>query len=218
MHPEVGSDARAKCPICGMDLEAVAPSASVAGTRGKSGYETYDVARRRGYGPDKPSPASVDADGSVLAVVYADELVARDPGERAVFATAQAPELRVEVVETEEREPWDRSTFRVHFRPAEGGVSLRPHDVGWLRFVARAPGPQVVPAAAVLEGNDGPYVLVASSEPGEPGPRPIRAGRVFGGFAAIVSGLGASDRVLTGGALQRDAERRLGLRTESEPR
>jgi Heavy metal binding domain len=211
MHAEVTSTARGTCPICGMDLEQVGATGggALAGVRAST-YQTYDTARRRAYGPDMPAAAWVEDDGTVSAILYTDELVAWAPDARAVFSTSSAPGFRTDVRATGEApEPWDNSTRRVHFRPDTDAPTLHPRDVGSLRLAARFPEPPVIPYSAVLEDAEGPYVLVRSPDGQMLGKRPVQIGRVFGGMAAVVSGLRPTERVLTGSTFFVDAERRL---------
>jgi hypothetical protein len=219
MHAEVTSAVPGVCPICRMDLEPVNTSASgtPSNTVKASTYQTYDTARRRAYGPDMRAPAWVDGEGGgVTAVLYNDELASRVPEQRAVFSPSSAPGSSVEVRATAESpEPWDRSTSRVHFR-ADATTHLHPDEVGWLRLAVRPPEPPVIPSSAILEGPDGPYVLVASSDARTLTKRPVKIGRSFGGVAAVLSGLSSTERVLIGSAFFVDAERRLRRQTTIE--
>jgi multidrug efflux pump subunit AcrA (membrane-fusion protein) len=214
MHADVTSPVPGVCPICRMDLEPLDTSGQGAGvpavTVKASTYETYDTARRRAYGPDMPAPAWIGDDGDVTAILYADELVAWAPEERASFSLASAPGASVEVRATAEApEPWDRSTRLVHYRPDPATSLLQPRDLGWLRRVVRSPEPPVIPCSAVLEETDGPYVLVLSNDGQMLTKRPVEIGRVFGGVAEVPSGLRSAERVLIGSAFFVDAERRL---------
>jgi hypothetical protein len=219
MHAQVTSPKPGTCPICQMDLERVEPSGAgpLAGAVKPSSYQTYDIARRRAYGPDMPAPAWVEDDGAVAAILYTDELVARAPDERAVFSSSATPGSVVAVTATTEApQPWDRSTRRVRFHADGASPALRPRDVGWLRRAQRSPEPPVIPVAAILEGAGGPYVLVVSADGQMLTRRAVEIGRVFGGVAAVLSGLGPSERVLTGSAFFVDAERRLRQETTIE--
>jgi multidrug efflux pump subunit AcrA (membrane-fusion protein) len=157
-----------------------------------------------------PAPAWVEDDGTVTAMLYTDELAFQTPEERAVFAPFTAPASAIFVRATADApEPWDRSTRRVHFRADATSPPLRPRDVGWLRRVTRSPEPPVIPDSAILEDADGPYVLVLSNDGRQVSKRAVEIGRVFGGVAAVLSGLGPSERALITGAFFLDAERRL---------
>jgi hypothetical protein len=208
MHPEVTSTTRGACPICGMDLELVATGAAPAIR--PSSYLTYDTERRRAYGPDAPAPAWVEDDGTISALLYRDELAYRVADEHAQFSPAETPALAIDVIASADAPAaWDRATAHVRFKLGTASVQpLRPGTVGWLRH-PRSPEPPVVPMSAVLEDASGPYVLMAISNGHGLARRNVEIGRVFGGAAAVVSGLRTSDRVLTGSTFFVDAERRL---------
>lgn len=211
MHPEVTSAEPGVCPICRMELEAVnvaAGTESAAAVR-SSTYQSYDIARSRAYGPDTRAPAWVDQDGTVEVMLYADEIAPRGNEQRGTFFPSSSS-AGVEVRSSSDAPtPWDRSTFRVHFEVDSGSAPLRPGDMGWLKLATRQREAPVIPSAAVIEGADGPYVLVASSNGRILTRRPVRVGRVFGGMTAVLSGLRSSERVLIRGAFFLDAERRL---------
>lgn len=220
MHPEVTSAEPGVCPICRMELEAISIGAGTeaAGAIHASTYQSYDIARSRAYGPDTRAPAWVQEDGAVLAVLYADELAPSGAEQRGTFFSSSVPAAEstpdggagTEVRSIPEPPvPWDRSTLQVHFQVEPGAAPLRPGDVGWLKLATRQREAPVVPSAAILEGADGPYVLVASSNGRLLSRRPVRIGREFGGMAAVLSGLKPSERVLIRGAFFLDAERRL---------
>ena len=209
MHAEVTSSVAGICPICGMDLELMSASVASSATKAST-YQTYDTARRRAYGPDTPAPAWVDDDGTVIAILYIDELASRAPEERAVFAPSSVAGSAIAVRRsTEAPEPWDRSTRRARFLPDSSALAPRPGDVGWLRRATRSAEPPVIPYSAVLEDGDGSYVLAVSNDGRMLTKRPVEIGRVFGGVAAVLSGLRHSERVLMTSAFFLDAERRL---------
>jgi hypothetical protein len=66
----------------------------------------------------------------------------------------------------------------------------------------------LAPATAVLDAADGPYVLAAARGSHEITRRPIEIGRVFNGAAAVMSGLAATDQLVTVGAFFMDTELR----------
>lgn len=212
MHPEVTSVAAGVCPICRMELEPVnAGGGGTASAAVKSStYQTYDIARSRAYGPDMRAPAWVEDGGIVTAILYADELASRGSEQRGAFFPSSAPGSGVEVRSTAQApEPWDRSTSRVHFQIGAAVPPVQPGEVGWLKLAVRQREAPVIPVSAVLEGAGGPYVLVASVDGHVLTQRPVEIGRVFGGMAAVLSGLRSSERVLIRSAFFLDAERRL---------
>jgi hypothetical protein len=166
----------------------------------------------RGYGPDTRAPAWVEVDGTVVATLYADEIATRGAGQLGAFFSSSTPAAGVEVRSTGDApEAWDRSTLHVRFRIDSNAATrpLRPGDIGWLKLAARQREAPVVPSSAIIEGADGPYLLVASANGRLLIRRPVRIGREFGGMAAVLSGLRSSERVLSRSAFFLDAERRL---------
>jgi hypothetical protein len=61
----------------------------------------------------------------------------------------------------------------------------------------------------VLDGRNGPYVLVASDDGRIFTKRAVALGRVWSGLAVVVAGLGEGEPVLAARAFFVDAERRL---------
>jgi multidrug efflux pump subunit AcrA (membrane-fusion protein) len=68
---------------------------------------------------------------------------------------------------------------------------------------------QVIPAGAVLESPEGPYVLVIGGDRRSASKRPISVGRTVTGLAAVVGGLALHEQVVSANAFFWDAERRL---------
>jgi Heavy metal binding domain len=207
MHPEVTAADPGACPICGMELEAVAtgPSSINAST-----FQIYDFVRRRGFAQDLRAPAWVEGDGSIAAVLYKDVLPALASEEPAVFSPSGAPGSLIEVhPSSPQGTPWDRSTSLVHFHADAGALPLRPGDVGWVRLAVKRLEPEVIPYAAILEGDRGPYVLVSTGDGRMLSKRSVEIGRVLGGMAVVLSGLRLHERVLVRSAFFLDAERRL---------
>jgi Heavy metal binding domain len=217
MHPDVTADRPGPCPICGMELELV----GVAGAPviGPSTFQTYDFVRHRGLGLEIQAPAWIEADGVVSAIVYKDVLPTLTADEHAVFSPSTASpgrggavEVRATLDASDVPLSWDRATSRVHFHlvpTAAGATALRPGDVGWVRVAGKRRDVEVVPSRAVLQGADGPYVLVGAGDGRTLTKRSIEIGRVVGGVATVLSGLRLQERVLVRGAFFVDAERRL---------
>lgn len=225
MHPEVTSSVPGDtCPICRMDLEPVQPGGANAPSAAYSplNAQYFDIARRRTYSHDVRAPAWVEADGTVAAILYTDELATLGPEEHVTFSASRAPAQaaddggsapkppgeRIEVhLEPEAPIPWDRSTSQVHFR-AETNQKLRPGEVGSVLLSGKRRELVSIPSVAILEDAEGPYVLVAS-EGWMLTRRPVEIGRVYGGLAFVISGLATRERVLVRDTFFHDAERRL---------
>jgi hypothetical protein len=223
MHPDVTSAVPGNCPICGMDLERVVASGDrpSAAAIDPSTYLNYDIMRKRGTGPDTPAPAWVEDDGSVTAVLYDDELSGLSADGAAFFyvpgSSVQMPVRPVLATV----QPWDRSTSQVTFRVADAaapsaGGPPKPGEVGRVRLATRGSELPLIPYSALLEGADGPYVLVASADGRALSKRPLVVGKSFGGMVFVLSGLGPRERVLTRSAFFVDAERKLRRETMVE--
>jgi hypothetical protein len=207
MHPEVTAAAPGECPICRMDLEPLG-SATARPAVNPSAFQTYDFVRRRGFGQGVRAPAWVEDDGSVVAILYKDETEGLDRQDHGSFSPSAMPDALVPVRwEGAPPEPWDRSTARVRFR-SDLAARPRPGDVGWARLPAMRRDLEVVPRSAVLESEEGPYVLVSSPD-ARLTVRPVEIGRVLGDYAIVLSGLRLQERVSVRSAFLLDAERRL---------
>jgi hypothetical protein len=206
MHPEVTSRSPSVCPVCRMALEPARPAAPEPPPP-----EAFDRVRRRSFGQDVVAPARLDDDGVVVASLYPDELSVLSPRESAVFLESTAPDApRVTVEGTSDPPaPWDRSTARVRFTIAAHAPHLAPGTSGWVRIAGARRDLLVMPSSAVLEGVDGPYVLVASTDGKTLTRHSVELGRVVGGLAYVISGVAAQERVLVRNTFFVDAERRL---------
>lgn len=208
MHPEVRAPGPGACPLCGMDLvllEARQRAAGEGGPRLPTG--AVEPVRSRVVSEPLVAPARVEAD-RVVARVYDDALASLSPGERLTFHPAGDPSGKTEVLVRAGPFPaWDRSTSRVELSFAPGARPA-PGLTGWVEGPARPRTQRLVPISALLEGPDGPYVLVRAGA-GRFVPRPVRIGRTLDGNAAVVAGLEEGERVLVRSAFFVDAERRL---------
>ncbi|HEY3592476.1 MAG TPA: hypothetical protein VGL13_01325, partial [Polyangiaceae bacterium] len=97
---------------------------------------------------------------------------------------------------------------------------MKARDVGWVELSRKARDVLAVPASAVLQSPDGPYVLAWTGTGYQFEKRSIEIGETFTkyGFAVVLSGLRANERVVSKAAFFLDAERRLANRaTEGAP-
>jgi hypothetical protein len=224
MHPEITARGPGQCPICRMALEPARRGTSSAKAGPPSGAvadpDRFTVApaaqdrlfadimgvRSRPVSRAVLAPAWVEAPGRVAAHLYRDEMALLDAGEEAVFVGGgQETRLRL----TEDRPAdWDEATAVV--RLSSPGRTPAAGTVGWIRFPPRARTMLAVPYSAVLQGPEGPYVLVASVDRHTFSKRSVRIGRVVYGYAPVLSGLTAGERVAVMETFFIDAERRLG--------
>jgi hypothetical protein len=162
-------------------------------------------------------PASVDADGTITAIFYLDQIQSLAADEPGTFALTRVPAATFAVRRTADPPAaWDRSTSQVRFRvEARAGKSTAPSpaagDVGWIELAPKARTVVAVPASAVLQSPEGPYVLAWSGS-GRYEKQPIAIGETFlkHGFAVVLDGLKPHDRVVSRAAFFLDAERRMG--------
>lgn len=238
MHLEVTAGGPGECPICGMALvkarsllpdpaqnrEDGAADDTIAAaqilSRAAGGVATNLV----GYSPSPVrqhvlryevfAPAWLETDLDLAVLVYRDQLPALDSGEVAIFSSTTSPgqspgsEVEVHFV-PEPPKAWDQSLALVHFARAAAAPALRRGTVGWVKFPPRPRSMQVIPAGAVLEAPEGPYVLVIAGDRGTATRRPIEVGRIVTGLAAVLSGLELREQVVSVNAFFWDAERRL---------
>jgi hypothetical protein len=223
---------RGDCPICHMALEPSAHEAT-GETKGHAGmramadvtavenvrkHKIVDFARMRSLlwnQREMRGPAWVEKDETISALFYRDQVAALLGDETGTFAPTQNPSVTMAVRKTSDPEvAWDRSTSRIRFameRPRDLSHRLQPGQVGWLVLAPRAREVLGVPAAAVLQSPEGPYVLAwAGGMNFEK--RSIEIGETFlkQGFAVVLSGLTPKDRVVSKATFFVDADRRLG--------
>jgi hypothetical protein len=234
MHPEVRAAAAGECPICRMALERVgraaggagytnpADSADLAAVENIRKHNIIDFVRHRSLlvpARELRGPASVDADGAVTALFYDDEIASVDEGERGTFVPADAPEVARAVRRLgAPPAPWDRSTARIRFEllpvRARGAASMAPGRVGWVELAPRPRQVLAVPASAVVQSPEGPYVLSWTGVGFEFARRPIEIGETFlkQGFAVVLSGLRVNERVVGRATFFLEADRRASQR------
>ena len=234
MHVEATSDKPGECPICGMGLvkagafmrdsapsrEDTAPEDTIAAAQILSRAAGGLAPNLLGYYPSPLrqhvlryevfAPAWLETATSLAVLVYRDQVPALEPAERAGFSPTADPGAEVEVhLGPGPTVAWDRSLSLVHFSMAAAVPGMQRGTVGWVKFAPKPRQMQVIPAGAVLEGAEGPYVLVVSRGEGRATKRPVEIGRIVTGLAAVVSGLDLRELVVSVNAFFWDAERRL---------
>jgi hypothetical protein len=204
MHPAVVASGPAACPICGMALERVRTRESDSPRRG-----VFAAVKRRALVAGVDGPAWTDGSDRLTALLYRDELAAfRSSTQPALFFRAASPSAGIPVRVTGELpEARQSSTISVHLRFDAPAPALRPREMGWIALPPAAREALTVPTSAVLQGTDGPYVLVARDEDRHALERQrVELGRIAGGEARVLSGLAEGDLVAVGGAFWLDAE------------
>ncbi len=232
MHLDVTSAAAGTCPICGMALVKARSLPRDAPGRREDSEDTIAVAQILshaangvagnlvGYYPaalrehfvryETYAPAWLQTDVDVAVLLYRDELPALDPAEVVSFSPTMQPTTAVEIrLDPGRVEEWDRSLSLVHFRLGAACPETPRGSVGWVKFPARPRHMDVIPAGAVLQSAEGPYVLVIGEDRRSASKRPISVGRTVTGLAAIVGGLELREQVVSANAFFWDAERRL---------
>jgi hypothetical protein len=223
MHPEVAARAPGQCPVCGMALEQreVAPP-GMLNQAGEADARPIQAAGFLSYGPapvhrrpltaNAESPAWLDAQGGVTALLFEDEL--RDLGRKAhgSFFAARFPGAAL-AVERAEDPPihWRGSMWRVSFRFRAGAPprGLRVGATGWLEWPSPGRQSLVVLSSAVLQARAGPHLLVSSPDQRSYRSQPIATGRLVSGYTVVVSGARERDLVFGLNAFSLDAQAQL---------
>jgi hypothetical protein len=232
MHPEVRGRSPGECPICRMALERIgrpvvpagrasaAESADLAAVENVRRHNIVDFVRHKSLlvpSRELRGPASLAADGVVSALFYDDEIAALAEDETGTFTPTDDPEHGFAVVRVGGAPArWDRSTSKIQFRLAPTGGSKRAAtpppagQVGWVELEPRPRQVLAVPASAVLESPEGPYVLAWTGSGFNFEKRPIRIGETFlkQGVAVVLSGLRVNERVVGRATFFLEADRR----------
>jgi Heavy metal binding domain len=212
MHPEVTSASPGTCPICGMALTSMAVAdISSSGAGAPPEPAEISVARRRLIHQPVRAAAWAEAEDAVAALLYNEDLAALASNERGSFLSAATPNAGRAVVRSKDEAParWDASTSIARFLLGDGGPRLRPGEVGRLALDPQPHEVLMVPAAAILESPEGPYVLTGPTQGGEYTKRPLSIGKTASGFSAVLAGLEDEQRVVARDAFLLDAERKM---------
>jgi Heavy metal binding domain len=229
MHPEVRATAPGECPICRMALERVGRSpaaptrasaldtADLAAVENVRRHNIVDFVRRRSLlGPERElrGPAAVGPGGTLDVLLYDDAIASLDVDEVGTFTPAAAPKRHFAVRrDGGPSERWDRSTSHLRFRlTGAGSDEKRPRagEVGWVELAPRPRQVLAVPASALLQSPDGPYVLAWTGRGFDFQKRRIEIGETFlkQGFAVVLSGLQVNERVVGRATFFLEADRR----------
>jgi multidrug efflux pump subunit AcrA (membrane-fusion protein) len=214
MHHEITATTPGTCPICNMALVAMQEAAAMHDTVHQR-RSAIDQARRRVFSQDLAALAMVEADGSITATLYRDELATLLSGSDLIRFTTHGATRQSFPVEVSAGPPevWDESTLHVRFElvtePGAKPMRLNPGTIGAITARLEQHEALIVLDTAVLHGEHGPYVLVASADGTHFEPRPIEIGRSQNGMTFVTSGLEAGERVAAGLAFFADAERQL---------
>lgn len=230
MHPEVKSAERGRCPVCGMALESigagsgadVAKMPDLQAVENVRKHKILDFVRLRALPVDlreRHGMAWIDDDHVVQAIFYRDQTEGIPTGERGSFTPSRTPTAPCLVHRTADAPvPRDGATSRVAFSvDADAGAApLAPGRVGWVDLEPKPRNVLAVPASAVVQSAEGPYVLKLVGGFRFEKQR-IEIGETFlkQGFSVVLSGLRAEDRVVARATFFLDANRRYG-RTEAE--
>ncbi len=184
-----------------------AEAADLAAVENVRRHNIIDVVRRKSLlvpSRELRGPASAGPDGVVTALFYDDAVAALATDEIGTFTPTDAPERHLPVVRLAGPSArWDRSTSKVQFRITAPGArgpvgGLRADQVGWVELEPRPRQVLAVPASAILESPEGPYVLAWTGSGFNFEKRSIEIGETFlkQGFAVVVSGLRVNERVV----------------------
>jgi hypothetical protein len=226
MHGEVRVASPGDCPICGMALvelgAVVAPRAMAAGADAvalaalRPSAEATQLlrfsvakARRNTFRGEVYAPAISDADGTVVAQLYRDELASVAADERAELVVASAPGVPRRIRRDDAPPVARGAVMEVRFRVEPGEPALAPDRAGWVKLGFKVRPALVVRSASVVDAPDGPYVLVFSAEQGALARRAVAIGKQADGMTTIGSGLSDKDFVVMANTFSLDAARRL---------
>jgi heavy metal-binding protein len=229
MHPEVQAAKLGQCPICGMALElnargpgsmhdATPMMMDLTAVENVRRHKVLDFVRVKALPSELRElrgAAWVEPDRTIRAVFYRDQAQAISADDAATFTLTQTPETHFDVrLSAEPPLAWDRATSQLHFTlkfaPGKGAPGLSPGQVGWLELERKPRSVLAVPADAILESPQGPYVLRSLGD-FKFEKRSIEIAETFSkqGIAVVLSGLQAQDRVVGRAAFFLDADRRL---------
>ncbi len=235
MHSEVRGTGPGECPICRMALERIGrptgpatrassqDAADLAAVENVRKHNIVDFVRKRSLlvpARELRGPAWVDAEGIVTALFYDDEIEALGPDEAGLFVPTEAPGAGWPVRRNADLAArWDSSTCRIRFRfqgsgdHGTGRARRAPNhagQVGWLELAPRPRQVLAVPASAVLQSPEGPYVLAWTGTGFNFEKRPITIGETFlkQGFAVVLAGLHVNERIVSRATFFLEAERR----------
>ena len=214
MHPAVHSSAPERCPVCNMTLVPAAAAGEAA--RGEAAPIARDdlvAVRALRFPLPTRAPAWIDADGSVVALFYLDEIAGLGAGTPAAFQPAlspiaTAPPAAVPLaLEKGSLRAWDEALRELRFRFV-GDKGGRSGETGWVS-ISGPPRPVLaLDEDLVFVGDGGRYVLVPARDGRSLERRRIQVGRVVNGRAVIVSGLREGEEVVRRRAFFLDADRR----------
>jgi hypothetical protein len=185
-------------------------------------HNIVDFVRKRSLLPvlqELRGPAQVEPDGTISALFYKDQIEAMAADEWGSFSLGAAPTTKLTLHRTADAPvPWDGPTSRIRFRVDAGGKAgkpggdapLRAGQTGWVEVAPRPRQVLTVAASAVLQSEEGPYVLAWTHHGFTFEKRRIEIGETFArqGFAVVLSGLQVSDRVVARATFFVEADRR----------
>ena len=220
MHPAVTARAPSDCPICGMRLRRVADTQAAVARGGPEALvlsaDAPEISRhdsspatRRWITRTVRAVAAVDSQGAIAARLRRDDTAALAPGATALFVPAAGgPAVAVRLAEPTAAGA-DPSALDVRFATVRPEDRRRAGEVGWLQLADRGIDVLVVPAPAILESADGPFVLVAAPDGRTFSKRTVQLERVAASDAFVRSGLAEHERVATMSAFSLEAARKL---------
>jgi hypothetical protein len=171
----------------------------------------FSVARARhnAFRGEVHTPAISEADGTVTAQLYRDELASLAPDDLVELIPASAPGTRIKLQRDAIPPLIQGAIARVRFHAEPGSFASSPAGTGWVKLPNKVRPVLVVRSQGIVNAPDGPYVLVFSADRGAITKRHVEIGKDYGGMTAVMSGLSDKDYVVMANTYSFDAERRL---------
>lgn len=238
MHPEVSSHTPGDCPICRMKLEPrerarpldvmtqKSTDQSAAQEQSAADAESFRLPEgdeirtfeELGYGKMYETIRELRASSFIetpelgSALLYRDEIAMLEPEEEALYYPSthlkdgEPAGIKVKRVNEPPR-PWDAQTALIRFRIL-GKPTLLPNQTGFTKFATKVRSIPAVRASAVVQSEEGPYVLLVSKDKRTFTKRRVAIGSELYDHAALLSGLDVGERIATLNLFFLDAEYR----------
>jgi hypothetical protein len=164
------------------------------------------VRRQTVAGPIRAA-AWVEGSGRIIARIGARQAADLAPGARGQFVpVGEAVPLEVRVIDVAPPARAEAGTT-ARLELVSRSRRLRPMQTGWVELAAPDRAVLAIPANAVLDSPEGPFVFAGVPRSRVFNRRPVELGAVARGIAVIESGLAEGEQILITGAFMLEVER-----------